>query len=216
MTYVIHRSDVNKPDFQLEPLEINSTLTSLLLHGRGAKNYGVGQQQNFVRLLESFASSIAPEHPIEGQLWFDTGTDPKVLRVYNQSSGLWQLAAKLPTGQPSNPVEGDLWYDTSTDQLRAWDGAIWKPVSAPYMGTTAPVTGLTKGQTWYDTANNQLKAYDGIAWFPVALIHETIPTNPITGQVWYDASSNEIKAYNGSEWIVPKAKRDYAAALIFS
>jgi len=46
-------------------------LTSLTLTGRSVVNYGEIQQENFIRLLENFASSSPPKNATIGQLWFD-------------------------------------------------------------------------------------------------------------------------------------------------
>lgn len=51
----------------------NDTSTSLTLTGKGLNNYGLFQQENFLRLLENFAHYNAPPAPTTGQLWYDTG-----------------------------------------------------------------------------------------------------------------------------------------------
>ncbi len=49
----------------------NSTATSLVLHGRGNKNYGGDRDENLVHLLENFSNTTPPSNPIEGQLWWN-------------------------------------------------------------------------------------------------------------------------------------------------
>lgn len=49
---------------------VNTTSTSLTLTGKKTANYGEIQQENFIKLLENFASNTAPANPTIGQLWF--------------------------------------------------------------------------------------------------------------------------------------------------
>ena len=53
---------------------INTTSTSLSLPGRNSSQYGQAFDTNFVKLLENFASDNVPGNPVQGQLWFNTGT----------------------------------------------------------------------------------------------------------------------------------------------
>jgi hypothetical protein len=70
MSYTIKKSDgttlatVPENDIVLDK-------ASVALVGRGATNYGVAHSQNFVQLLENFAHTSPPAHPLEGQLWYD-------------------------------------------------------------------------------------------------------------------------------------------------
>ena len=60
---------IGKSSIQLSFKNLD-TSTSLALTGTGFKNYGPYQQQNFLRLLENFASATPPLNPTIGQLWF--------------------------------------------------------------------------------------------------------------------------------------------------
>jgi hypothetical protein len=53
----------------------DTTSTSLTLFGRLSQTYGENLNENFVRLLENFALGSSPDHPIVGQLWYDTATN---------------------------------------------------------------------------------------------------------------------------------------------
>lgn len=76
MSYVIDWSSggsqgiPGKDAIILNAKSYNSTSTSLTLTGKGVENYGEIQQENFIRLLENFASNVAPPNPTIGQLWF--------------------------------------------------------------------------------------------------------------------------------------------------
>jgi hypothetical protein len=120
------------------PPGINTVDTSLNLVGRGYPNYGEKIAENFLHLLENFASSIPPENPIEGQLWYDTSDiRRKVLRVMDGTS----TSARWPS---ANGI-----YQQDTDPK------------------LAPSAGLKEGDIWVDTGNNQLKIYKNNAWTTV-------------------------------------------------
>ena len=61
-----------KGQITLATKALDTTSTSLALIGDGFVNYGPFQQQNFLHLLENFASNTAPSNPTIGQLWFST------------------------------------------------------------------------------------------------------------------------------------------------
>jgi len=62
---------LGKDPISLTDNVFNTTATSLTLNGKGVINYGEVQQENFVRMLEHFASATAPLNPTIGQLWFN-------------------------------------------------------------------------------------------------------------------------------------------------
>jgi hypothetical protein len=58
--------------------------TSITLTGKGVANYGAIQQENYIRLMENFASETPPQNPTVGQQWYNTNTG--TLSVYIQSN----------------------------------------------------------------------------------------------------------------------------------
>jgi hypothetical protein len=68
MAYTVNKSngDLAKivQDYKME------ILGGLALLGYGFVNYGEEVAQNFVSIAENFASTVAPENPMEGQLWY--------------------------------------------------------------------------------------------------------------------------------------------------
>lgn len=60
-----------KGDIILPQKTLDSSSTSLTLTGRGVSNYGEIQQENFIRLMENFASEFPPPNPTIGQIWFN-------------------------------------------------------------------------------------------------------------------------------------------------
>lgn len=99
----------------------DTTSLDLTLIGKNYSGYGEVLNQNYVKLLENFAGSSEPSHPIQGQVWYNT-TD-KIPRVYTGVSGGWKNigSATAASSAPANANQGDLWYNTTTKQLSAYN-----------------------------------------------------------------------------------------------
>ena len=52
--------------------QIDQGSTDLTLIGKNFSGFGDYLNENFVHLLENFASQSQPSQPLIGQLWFDT------------------------------------------------------------------------------------------------------------------------------------------------
>ena len=111
------------PDGQLDKS------TSLTYVGKTVQNYGGIIDQNFLQLLENFASTIEPGTPnvrqgtpIRGQIWYDTGNNE--IKFYDglgfkkiggaMSGPVDPQLVKSATGKTPVISDGDLWVDTST------------------------------------------------------------------------------------------------------
>lgn len=109
------------------PLVVNdgtsNTQTSLTFPGRNQRGYGVDIAENFLHLLENFASpSPGPANPIKGQLWYDTTIGINELKVYDGANG-WKIIGitkDTSNNRPSSANNGDLFVDTQTRQLFLW------------------------------------------------------------------------------------------------
>jgi hypothetical protein len=71
---------------------VNTTATDIALVGRAVTNYGEYQNENYIYLLENFASSSAPLQPILGQLWYNANTD--LLSAYSTANTWSTLASQ--------------------------------------------------------------------------------------------------------------------------
>lgn len=103
----------------------SSTDTSLTFPGRNVTGYGQIIAENFLALLENFASSTQPVNPVEGQLWYDSAN--AVLKLYDNVT--WTAASGIQKGPSEPPVAdskvGELWVDTTNQQLRIYTGQRW-------------------------------------------------------------------------------------------
>jgi hypothetical protein len=178
MSYVINNSRGNivavVPDGT-----INTTATSVNLVGRGVTPYGLPENENYVFLLENFASSTAPLAPILGQLWYNSSSD--VISSYN-TANVWsalasetyvqaQKASPAFTGVPTAPTAD---YGTNTVQLATTAFVQGEKLSPAFTGTpTAPTATATTSTTQIATtafvqAQKISPAFTGIPTSPTA------------------------------------------------
>ena len=117
----------------------DTTTTSIDLVGRNYAGYGISINENFVKLLENFASQNAPSNPLIGQLWWDSTN--KHLSVWQGTN--WKIISSSQTGAtaPIAPVTGDFWWNTTTSQFSVYSGTSWINVG-PYLSPGAAVTAL--------------------------------------------------------------------------
>ena len=107
---------------------IDTQSTSLTLIGKNVTNFGTAQNDNFVYLLENFASNTQPANMITGQIWFDTTA--RVLRpVVFDGTNLRPLATMLYSNTTTDTLlnaaghnfaastPGDFWFNSSSNQL---------------------------------------------------------------------------------------------------
>ena len=99
---------------------VNTTATNLTLIGKSYQGWGEAINENYVRLLESSASTSSPIAPLTGQLWFDINTGQ--LKVYNGSQFEPAGGAQPSTSVPSSPGIGDLWLNSTNDQVFVYTG----------------------------------------------------------------------------------------------
>jgi len=103
----------------------SSTDTSLIFPGRNVTGYGQIIAENFLHLLENFASSTQPVNPTEGQLWYDS--ENGVLMLWDNTN--WKAASNIQKSPTEPSVEtskvGELWVDTTNQQLRIYSGTRW-------------------------------------------------------------------------------------------
>ena len=120
MAYQINKTDgtivATVADGQIDVLS-----TDLTLVGKNYSGYGEAFNENFVKLLENFASTAEPDHPVRGQIWFDASE--LKLKVYSGATFLPVSSATISNTQPSTLGVGDLWFNDVDKQLYFFDGA---------------------------------------------------------------------------------------------
>lgn len=152
MSYRIFRTDQLNGSITVEDNTVDDQ-TSLSFPGRNTTGYGQIIGENFLHLLENFASNSAPPNPIEGQLWYDTTSSVNQLKIFDGTA--WGSAGGLKKGgstpDTESSIAGDLWTNTDTQQLYLFTGSSWRLVG-PTVSSGAK-TGA-EPESIPDTANN--------------------------------------------------------------
>jgi microcystin-dependent protein len=130
----------------------SSTDTSLIFPGRNVTGYGQIIAENFLHLLENFASAEPPVNPVEGQLWYSTADE--VLYIWDLTN--WKAASNIQRSGAEPPASssrnGELWVDTVSQQLYIFSGSRWILVGPNFS------TGLRSGpivESITDADNNE-------------------------------------------------------------
>jgi len=155
---------------------IDTATTDVSLFGKGYAGFGEKLNENFVKLLENFANTTAPNQKIKGQLWYDATTNQ--LQVYTGSKWKPVGGSTTTVSQPSNAVKGDMWFDTTNNQLYVYSGTSWVligPTSIAGSGVTAMVPAVV--ESTLGTNKNVLKGTIGDTIVYVASSEEFTPKN---------------------------------------
>jgi microcystin-dependent protein len=138
MPYVVRFTDQDKTPVTVFDNTINAD-TSIKFPGRNYPGYGQIIAENFLSLLENFASTEEPINPVEGQLWYNS--QDKILEIWDNES--WKAASNIQKGSSEPSVEtsraGELWVDTTNQQLYVFSGQNWILVGPTFS------TGLRSG-----------------------------------------------------------------------
>ena len=129
MSYRINRTD-GELLLELTDGTIDTTTTDLTLIGRNYKGFGEWINENFVKVLENFASTQQPVNPLTGQLWYDK--QDQRLKVYNGTFFRPASGTVVNSDEPSNLVEGDIWIDNENNRLYIYDGSELTLVGPTY------------------------------------------------------------------------------------
>ena len=131
MSYIINKTDGTKL-ITLRDGTVDIVTTDLALFGKGYAGFGERLNENFVKLLENFASVTPPPLKIKGQLWYDNAQNQ--IKVWNGSKFKPVGSTTNSTSQPTNGNLGDMWYDTGNEQLHVYNGTAWTLIGPTTIG----------------------------------------------------------------------------------
>lgn len=104
--------------------------TSLTFVGRNYSGYGELVNENFLRLLENFSNTTAPEKPLAGQIWYDSSNRRLNLSIDGRT--FKPIAnIRIQTTTPETSILGDLWWDTDNQQLKVYGGTSYQLIGPP-------------------------------------------------------------------------------------
>lgn len=209
-TFTIAPGDHDGPD-QLEtlPPTPSKAHTSLTLFGQGALKYGQMINEDFVHILENFASNgIEPIEPTVGQLWFDAAAS--ALKIYTTAQQ-WVVspgnvvsfsfpllaAQQLPT--PKFFVQGNHIGAFGVGITFAIGSDIVAPANN---GTYTVVTSAYNPGT--DRTEITVATVPTVQGLPSGNVQTSQqPGSPQIGQLWYDFGSTPpvLKVWNGLEFV---------------
>ena len=102
---------------------IDTAATDIKLVGKNFTGYGEILNENYIHMLENFASAVAPTTPMTGQIWWNTSLG--TLTVYDGSQFKAVSSSTVSASEPTGAVEGDLWWDSDDEQLFVYNGSSW-------------------------------------------------------------------------------------------
>jgi len=146
--------------------KIDTVTTDLTLVGRNYTGYGEAFNENFVKLLENFASTSQPDNPIRGQVWYDT-SDGR-LKVFDgevfRSTDTTAYTSVEPT-----LLEGDIWIDSRNKQMYFSDG-VQKFLVGPNYTSAQNQTDIDAITLVDKSGRDKVVARLSVGGTPVALI----------------------------------------------
>lgn len=157
---------------------IDQTYTDLTLVGKNSSSYGLYFNDNFVHLLENFANTSQPNHPLAGQLWFDTNSNR--LMVYDGTAFKVSGGTLVADTAPSSLTTGDIWINSTTGQQYFNDGTanilagpIYSKVDGPsgfVVENIMDVTGQSHTIVKFLIANNLIGIFAKESFVPESSI----------------------------------------------
>jgi hypothetical protein len=120
---------------------VNIASTSITLVGKNYAGYGVFLNENYVKILENFSNTTAPNAPLRGQLWHDSNNS--LIKVWTGSQWKNVGGSAAQSSTPISPVAGDLWWDTGALLLKVWGGSSWISIGPSASTTTGSASTST-------------------------------------------------------------------------
>jgi hypothetical protein len=136
MSYTINKTTgevlITIPDGTADGPDINPGLNiaDLDLFGKNYPLYGELQNENFIKLLQNFANTLAPANPLQGELWYDLNTH--LLKIYNGTIFVPVSPVYVSPSAPVTSLVGTQWWDSTNYQLNMYNGTGWSLVGPAY------------------------------------------------------------------------------------
>ena len=181
MAYTVNKTNSSaSPNQYIVQDGVVNTQTDLSFIGKGYAGYGELIAENFLHLLENFASPTEPTKPIQGQLYYDSTNNR--LKVYTGNLFV-PAGGNVPyqSTQPTGIQQGDLWIDSDVGQLYYYDGSQSVLVGPPAS------TGSLNGFVFESITDSTTASQPITKWYSdgtlIAIISDTefTPQTSITG-----------------------------------
>lgn len=150
--------------------------------------------------------NTAPSNPSAWDLWYDTTSTVKALKMYDWTSWVivWPELVSLTQAEydalPAAEKSNGKFYlitDASGSISIAWSQITWAPISSWSSAPSNP----NEWDIWYDTTNDVLKAYDGTNWNEVG--SDAADINTKTFYIRGDGSAEDLqRAQAAWDWIL--------------
>ena len=191
MSYIINKTDGSRLT-EIVDGAIDQTATDLTLIGKNVSYYGEFYNENLVKLLENFASTTAPNNPIQGQLWFDSSEGR--LKIYDGNGFKTSSGPVVSTTVPTTLSQGDLWIDSANQQFYFHDG-VSKTLAGPIYTANQGVTGFNVTDITDSFGNIQIVAMLYVARELIGIYSksEFEPASNIAG--WSGSTYSTIATY---------------------
>jgi hypothetical protein len=113
MSYLLDKTNNSSSKITVEDGTIDNTSTPLTLIGRAFVGWGEAVNENFLALLENFASDTSPRNAVAGQLWYDTASAQ--LKYFNGVA--YNVVASYP------PLTEGVLYNNSSNVISWTSGS---------------------------------------------------------------------------------------------
>jgi hypothetical protein len=191
--------------------QINQVATDLTLIGKNISGYGTYINDNFIRLLENFANTSQPNHPLLGQLWYDTN-DSK-LKVYNGLGFVPTTSTAVVNTIPSTISSGDIVIHSTFGQLFFNDGIATR-LAGPIYTTDQGLSGFYVDTILEANSNNShviMYLYLGKSLLGIFAKERFLPKVDIPGfpsNTYLEVGFN-VSSFAGMKFNVPVTSAQY-------
>jgi hypothetical protein len=198
MSYKLNKTDGSLL-VELVDGRLDTNTADVALIGKNYQGFGEFLNENFIKILESFANTAPPSKALKGQLWYDTAEGR--LKVYDGTTFKSTDSTIFSSTQPSSLTQGDIWINGTTNQMYFWDG-----LEAVLVGPGYTKTQLKSGNevsTIKDTAGQNkivIKFYIGGSLVGIYTKSAFTPFPAISGFTNLATGFNISSAFSDFAW----------------